>query len=230
MIALAVPWIRKISVWQRALMTWAGLAGILLAAVLYNSSTPFPGDAALLPVLSAALVIAGGIRPGPARGAVGAAEAARVPAHRQHLLRPLPVALADPGDRGRGRRALALLRRQPAADRLCLRPQLRDVQDLRGPAPPRAGAACAADGAGAVAGEHRRGAGRHHPDRRVGGHSRDGEGQARCQPGDEGTQLATGAQIAAGRPQERHASSAGGADPQRPRPVGRQPRVATSTT
>jgi len=70
MIALAVPWIRKIGVWQRALMTWAGLAGILLATLLYTSSTPFPGDAALLPVLSAALVIAGGIRPGPARGAV----------------------------------------------------------------------------------------------------------------------------------------------------------------
>ncbi|HET9083035.1 MAG TPA: SGNH hydrolase domain-containing protein [Candidatus Limnocylindrales bacterium] len=40
----------------------AGLASILIGAVVFDTDTPFPGTAALLPVLGAALVIAGGIR------------------------------------------------------------------------------------------------------------------------------------------------------------------------
>ncbi|MEU0805729.1 acyltransferase family protein [Streptomyces sp. NPDC005970] len=42
---------------------WLGLAAILAAAVLYDDDTPFPGHHALLPVLGAVLVIAGGGRP-----------------------------------------------------------------------------------------------------------------------------------------------------------------------
>jgi peptidoglycan/LPS O-acetylase OafA/YrhL len=42
--------------------TWLGLVGILAAATLYDADTPFPGHFALLPVLGAALVIAGGCR------------------------------------------------------------------------------------------------------------------------------------------------------------------------
>jgi hypothetical protein len=49
--------------------TWVGLAAILLAAVIYDGGTAFPGYAALLPVLGAALVLAGGVRPTPLRGA-----------------------------------------------------------------------------------------------------------------------------------------------------------------
>ncbi|WP_432043069.1 acyltransferase family protein [Streptomyces cadmiisoli] len=40
--------------------TWLGLAGILASAVLYDDRTPFPGYHALVPVVGAALVIAGG--------------------------------------------------------------------------------------------------------------------------------------------------------------------------
>jgi hypothetical protein len=42
-------------------MGWVGLAAIAVAALAYTSSTPFPGDAALLPTLGAALVIAAGV-------------------------------------------------------------------------------------------------------------------------------------------------------------------------
>ena len=44
-------------------MGWAGLGAVLCAAVLFSSGTAFPGYAALLPTLGAALVIAAGLRP-----------------------------------------------------------------------------------------------------------------------------------------------------------------------
>ncbi|MGL5827148.1 MAG: SGNH hydrolase domain-containing protein [Nocardioides sp.] len=42
------------------LLSWAGLAAILVSAVVYNDDTAFPGTAALLPVLGACAVIAAG--------------------------------------------------------------------------------------------------------------------------------------------------------------------------
>ncbi|WP_053207188.1 acyltransferase family protein [Jiangella muralis] len=44
-----------------AVLCWAGLAAIAVAALTFDSSTPFPGSAALLPTLGAAAVIAAGI-------------------------------------------------------------------------------------------------------------------------------------------------------------------------
>jgi peptidoglycan/LPS O-acetylase OafA/YrhL len=45
-----------------ALMSvWGGLALIAIAATVIDTATPFPGTAALLPVLGAALVVAGGL-------------------------------------------------------------------------------------------------------------------------------------------------------------------------
>jgi len=46
----------------RAGGTWAGVAGLVASVVVITPSTPFPGTAALLPVLSAALVLAAGAR------------------------------------------------------------------------------------------------------------------------------------------------------------------------
>lgn len=43
-----------------AVLTWAGVACVLLAAFLYTGATPYPGDAVALPVLGAAAIIAGG--------------------------------------------------------------------------------------------------------------------------------------------------------------------------
>ena len=70
--ALLAVWaaeVERIPAGVRAAMSWAGLAGIGVAAVAFSSGTPFPGDAALLPVVSSALVIAGGLGGDP-RGAV----------------------------------------------------------------------------------------------------------------------------------------------------------------
>ncbi|AVT35528.1 acyltransferase [Plantactinospora sp. BB1] len=53
-----------------AVMTWAGLAAVAAAALLFDASTQFPGYAALLPVTGVALVIAGGCS-APAGGAAG---------------------------------------------------------------------------------------------------------------------------------------------------------------
>jgi peptidoglycan/LPS O-acetylase OafA/YrhL len=71
LIALSVPLWSNLRSVLAALAGWAGLALILLACVRLGSSTPYPGAAALLPVLGTALVIAGGCaRP---RGGVGIA-------------------------------------------------------------------------------------------------------------------------------------------------------------
>jgi peptidoglycan/LPS O-acetylase OafA/YrhL len=60
LIALSLPWILQVPAGLRAVLTWIGLAGILVATVTFGSGTPFPGFAALLPVFAAALVVAGG--------------------------------------------------------------------------------------------------------------------------------------------------------------------------
>ncbi len=43
-----------------AALTWAGIAGILYGAVAFNNQTPYPGSLVAIPVLGAALVLAGG--------------------------------------------------------------------------------------------------------------------------------------------------------------------------
>ena len=55
----------------RVVMGWAGLLAIALAAVLFSERTPFPGYAALVPTVGAALAIAAGISDGQPRLAVG---------------------------------------------------------------------------------------------------------------------------------------------------------------
>ena len=52
----------RMPAWLGYALGWAGLAGILVASVFYTSTSPaFPSAAALLPTLSAAAVIAGGM-------------------------------------------------------------------------------------------------------------------------------------------------------------------------
>lgn len=46
-------------------LSWLGLAGIALAGFLFDDSTPYPGSAALLPVVAAAMVVAGGCAASP---------------------------------------------------------------------------------------------------------------------------------------------------------------------
>ncbi|MBL7501222.1 acyltransferase [Frankia sp. CNm7] len=69
--ALVAAWAGAFGRMPRALsaqLTWLGLAGIVAAAFLLDDSTPYPGSAALLPVLAAAFVVAGGCA-APPRGA-----------------------------------------------------------------------------------------------------------------------------------------------------------------
>lgn len=43
------------------LCTWSGLAAIMVAALVFNGSTPYPGSLVAVPVLGSALLIAGGV-------------------------------------------------------------------------------------------------------------------------------------------------------------------------
>ena len=45
-------------------LTWCGVAGILVACIFFTGATPYPGWAAILPVVSSATIIAGGMAAG----------------------------------------------------------------------------------------------------------------------------------------------------------------------
>ncbi len=61
-VAVYAPAIARIPAHVGYLLGWAGLAGIVVASVFYTASAPaFPGSAALLPTLSSAAIIAGGM-------------------------------------------------------------------------------------------------------------------------------------------------------------------------
>jgi peptidoglycan/LPS O-acetylase OafA/YrhL len=59
LLALAAPFDRSPAP-ARAVLSWVGLAAIAVAALAYSHATPFPGHAALLPVLGALAVIRAG--------------------------------------------------------------------------------------------------------------------------------------------------------------------------
>jgi peptidoglycan/LPS O-acetylase OafA/YrhL len=63
LIAIGMPWVGRVPARLRAALTWVGVAGILVATVAYGPGTPFPGLAALLPVVAAGLIVAGGVGP-----------------------------------------------------------------------------------------------------------------------------------------------------------------------
>jgi peptidoglycan/LPS O-acetylase OafA/YrhL len=60
-LAVAATRLENLRGWIRVALGWIGLAMIVVAAVKYSSATPFPGSAALLPTVGAALVIAAGL-------------------------------------------------------------------------------------------------------------------------------------------------------------------------
>jgi peptidoglycan/LPS O-acetylase OafA/YrhL len=60
LVALTVMQWRRLAVLPAAIVGWAGLALILLGCTLLSTTTPYPGTAALLPVLGTALVIGAG--------------------------------------------------------------------------------------------------------------------------------------------------------------------------
>ena len=60
LIVVCLPLLASIPAAVGAAASWLGLAGIIASAFVINASTPFPGAAALAPVLATALVIMGG--------------------------------------------------------------------------------------------------------------------------------------------------------------------------
>src|SRR5699024_11189018 len=48
---------------RTGLLAWAGLASLLVIALVYDEGTPFPGWTAALPVLATAALIVGGAAP-----------------------------------------------------------------------------------------------------------------------------------------------------------------------
>jgi peptidoglycan/LPS O-acetylase OafA/YrhL/cellulose synthase/poly-beta-1,6-N-acetylglucosamine synthase-like glycosyltransferase len=67
-LAIGAKYVASVPGQLQLAMTWVGLGMILAAAFVYSDETPFPGTAALLPVMGAVLMIAGGgtFRPGSA--------------------------------------------------------------------------------------------------------------------------------------------------------------------
>ncbi|MGY2127585.1 acyltransferase family protein [Blastococcus sp. SYSU DS0617] len=77
LVAVSVSELQRLPVLLRAASAWAGLAVVLASAFLIDEGTPFPGSAAALPVLGAALLLAwGGAPAGPGtRWGLGSAPA-----------------------------------------------------------------------------------------------------------------------------------------------------------
>ena len=62
LVAVATPWLVKVPARFAASATWLGLAAILIAASVFNSQTAYPGSLVVIPVVGAALIIAGGMK------------------------------------------------------------------------------------------------------------------------------------------------------------------------
>lgn len=69
LLAFAAGRLRRLPSGLAEVSTWIGMGCIVLAALWFGNDTPYPGHHALLPVLGAALVVAGGCVPGARRGA-----------------------------------------------------------------------------------------------------------------------------------------------------------------
>ncbi len=61
LVAVCTPWLLKAPARLAALATWLGLGAILIAAFTFNSLTAYPGSLVAIPVVGAALIIAGGM-------------------------------------------------------------------------------------------------------------------------------------------------------------------------
>lgn len=62
LVAVTTTWLLRIPRHIAAAVTWVGLGAILVSAFLFNSQTAYPGSLVAIPVVGAALIIAGGAR------------------------------------------------------------------------------------------------------------------------------------------------------------------------
>ena len=68
LVAVATTWLRSLPRGLASVLTWAGLAAILASAFAFGAQTAYPGSLVAIPVVGAALLIAGGAAV-PASGA-----------------------------------------------------------------------------------------------------------------------------------------------------------------
>jgi len=68
LIAVGTTWLLRVPAHVAAAMTWLGLGAIVVAALSFNGQTAYPGSLVAIPVVGAALVIAGGVA-APRQGA-----------------------------------------------------------------------------------------------------------------------------------------------------------------
>jgi hypothetical protein len=61
LVAVSTPWLKQIPTRVATFLTWGGLAAIVVAAFAFTAQTPYPGSLVAVPVVGAALVIAGGV-------------------------------------------------------------------------------------------------------------------------------------------------------------------------
>ena len=60
-IAAGTPLLRQVPRWIAGTATWVGLAAVVISAVAFGASTPYPGSLVGVPVLGAGMMIAGGV-------------------------------------------------------------------------------------------------------------------------------------------------------------------------
>ncbi len=61
LVAIATPWLRRLPAPVATALTWVGLAAIAVSALVFTPETPYPGSLVAIPVVGAALLIAGGV-------------------------------------------------------------------------------------------------------------------------------------------------------------------------
>jgi peptidoglycan/LPS O-acetylase OafA/YrhL len=65
LVALGAPVLRRLPIGAAIALGWAGLAAVVASAIGFGASTPFPGTAALVPVLATAAILTAGLVPSP---------------------------------------------------------------------------------------------------------------------------------------------------------------------
>jgi peptidoglycan/LPS O-acetylase OafA/YrhL len=89
LLAVAAPLLMRWPTLLRAAVGWVGLAGIIAAFVLIDTTLPFPGPTAAFPVVATLLVVAAGI------AFSCPSDEPRERVLRQYLVLVVPVALSD---------------------------------------------------------------------------------------------------------------------------------------
>ncbi|HEY5025277.1 MAG TPA: acyltransferase family protein [Acidimicrobiales bacterium] len=64
LVAVATPWLKAVPSAVAAIASWLGLGAVLYAAFAFDAKTAYPGSIVTVPVVGAALIIAGGVTAG----------------------------------------------------------------------------------------------------------------------------------------------------------------------